>query len=76
MGEPLDMLYKVSPMFFLHFCVNLLNSADFCLYRCFSPSRFGKKKDEKKEAKSAQQQQKSDMLSDHELHRMKDERER
>lgn len=40
----------------------------------FSPCRFGKKKEEKKEAKAAQQ--KSDLLSDHELQRMKDERER
>lgn len=39
-----------------------------------SPCRFGKKKEEKKEAKAAQQ--KSDLLSDHELQRMKDERER
>ncbi|CAG10112.1 unnamed protein product [Tetraodon nigroviridis] len=38
--------------------------------------RFGKKKEEKKEAKSAAQRQKSDILSDHELGRMKDERER
>lgn len=40
----------------------------------FGLLRFGKKKDEKKEAKAAQQ--KSDLLSDHELQRMKDERER
>ncbi|KAM9347493.1 partitioning defective 3 homolog B-like [Symphorus nematophorus] len=38
--------------------------------------RFGKKKEEKKEAKAALQRQKSDILSDHELERMKDERER
>ena len=38
--------------------------------------RFGKKKDEKKEAKAALQRQKSDLLSDVELERMKEERER
>lgn len=38
------------------------------------PCRFVKKKEEKKEAKAAQQ--KTDLLSDHELQRMKDERER
>lgn len=38
--------------------------------------RFGKKKEEKKEAKSSVQRQKSDILSDHELERMRDERER
>lgn len=38
--------------------------------------RFGKRKEEKKEAKSAAQRQRSDILSDHELERMKDERER
>ncbi|XP_063743937.1 partitioning defective 3 homolog B isoform X2 [Eleginops maclovinus] len=42
----------------------------------FGLLRFGKKKDEKKEAKAALQRQKSDLLSDHEFERMKDERER
>ncbi|XP_033990188.1 partitioning defective 3 homolog B isoform X1 [Trematomus bernacchii] len=42
----------------------------------FGLLRFGKKKDEKKEAKAALQRQKSDVLSDHEFERMKDERER
>ncbi|XP_076602552.1 partitioning defective 3 homolog B-like isoform X1 [Chaetodon auriga] len=42
----------------------------------FGLLRFGKKKEEKKEAKAALQRQKSDVLSDHELERMKDERER
>ncbi|KAM3608205.1 uncharacterized protein V6R79_020977 [Siganus canaliculatus] len=42
----------------------------------FGLLRFGKKKEEKKEAKAALQRQKSDILSDHELERMKDERER
>lgn len=42
----------------------------------FGLLRFGKKKDEKKEAKAALQQQKSDVLSDHEFERMKEERER
>nr|XP_046260850.1 partitioning defective 3 homolog B isoform X2 [Scatophagus argus] len=42
----------------------------------FGLLRFGKKKDEKKEAKAALQRQKSDILSDHEFERMKDERER
>ncbi|XP_070770529.1 partitioning defective 3 homolog B [Enoplosus armatus] len=42
----------------------------------FGLLRFGKKKEEKKEAKAALQRQKSDLLSDHELERMKDERER
>ncbi|CAB1430633.1 unnamed protein product [Pleuronectes platessa] len=37
---------------------------------------FGKKKEEKKEAKAALQRQKSDILSDHEFERMKEERER
>lgn len=58
------------------FSVNFLIVSDFCLYHCFSLSRFGKKKEEKKEAKTALQRQKSDILSDHELERMKDERER
>lgn len=39
-------------------------------------SRFGKKKEEKKEAKAAVQRQKSDVLSDLELERMREERER
>ncbi|XP_072301293.1 partitioning defective 3 homolog B [Eucyclogobius newberryi] len=39
-------------------------------------ARFGKKKDEKKEAKAALQRQKSDLLSDVELEKMKEERER
>lgn len=38
--------------------------------------RFGKKKEEKKEAKAALQRQKSDLMSDHELERLKEERER
>ncbi|XP_063353370.1 partitioning defective 3 homolog B isoform X1 [Pelmatolapia mariae] len=42
----------------------------------FGLLRFGKKKEEKKEAKAALQRQKSDLLSDHELERMKEERER
>ncbi|XP_074513603.1 partitioning defective 3 homolog B-like isoform X3 [Sebastes fasciatus] len=42
----------------------------------FGLLRFGKKKEEKKEAKAALQRQKSDVLSDHEFERMKDERER
>ncbi|RVE57744.1 hypothetical protein OJAV_G00202360 [Oryzias javanicus] len=42
----------------------------------FGLLRFGKKKEEKKEAKAALQRQKSDMMSDHELERMKEERER
>ncbi|XP_065817950.1 partitioning defective 3 homolog B isoform X1 [Labrus bergylta] len=42
----------------------------------FGLLRFGKKKDEKKEAKAALQRQKSDILSDHEFERMKEERER
>ncbi|XP_019125140.2 partitioning defective 3 homolog B isoform X3 [Larimichthys crocea] len=42
----------------------------------FGLLRFGKKKEEKKEAKAALQRQKSDILSDLELERMKDERER
>ncbi|XP_028292221.1 partitioning defective 3 homolog B isoform X2 [Gouania willdenowi] len=42
----------------------------------FSLLRFGKKKEEKKEAKAALQRQKSDVLSDHEFERMKEERER
>lgn len=47
------------------------------LFLCpFFLLRFGKKKDEKKEAKAALQRQKSDILSDLELERMKDERER
>ncbi|XP_026151014.1 partitioning defective 3 homolog B-like isoform X3 [Mastacembelus armatus] len=42
----------------------------------FGLLRFGKKKEEKKEAKAALQRQKSDILSDLELERMKTERER
>ncbi|KAM6934851.1 partitioning defective 3 homolog B-like [Xenentodon cancila] len=42
----------------------------------FGLLRFGKKKEEKKEAKAALQRQKSDILCDHELERMKEERER
>ncbi|XP_071328822.1 partitioning defective 3 homolog B isoform X13 [Trachinotus anak] len=42
----------------------------------FGLLRFGKKKEEKKEAKAALQRQKSDLLSDHEFERMKEERER
>ncbi|KAM4731548.1 partitioning defective 3 homolog B-like isoform 4-T4 [Anableps anableps] len=42
----------------------------------FGLLRFGKKKEEKKEAKAALQRQKSDILSDLELDRMKEERER
>ncbi|CAN9497934.1 unnamed protein product [Ophioblennius macclurei] len=42
----------------------------------FGLLRFGKKKEEKKEAKAALQRQKSDILSDHELERMKEDRER
>ncbi|XP_031714589.1 partitioning defective 3 homolog B [Anarrhichthys ocellatus] len=42
----------------------------------FGLLRFGKKKEEKKEAKAALQRQKSDIMSDHEFERMKDERER
>ncbi|XP_036065454.1 partitioning defective 3 homolog B isoform X2 [Oryzias melastigma] len=42
----------------------------------FGLLRFGKKKEEKKEAKAALQRQKSDLMSDHELERMKEERER
>ncbi|KAM9709788.1 partitioning defective 3 homolog B-like isoform 2-T3 [Menidia menidia] len=42
----------------------------------FGLLRFGKKKEDKKDAKAAQQCQKSDLLSDHELERMKEERER
>ncbi|XP_056244821.1 partitioning defective 3 homolog B isoform X5 [Seriola aureovittata] len=42
----------------------------------FGLLRFGKKKEEKKEAKAALQRQKSEILSDHELERMKEERER
>ncbi|XP_054871174.1 partitioning defective 3 homolog B isoform X3 [Amphiprion ocellaris] len=42
----------------------------------FGLLRFGKKKEEKKEAKAALQRQKSDILSDHEFERMKEERER
>lgn len=54
----------------LHFSLDVFNR----LLCRFPLCRFGKKKDEKKEAKAAQQ--KSDLLSDHELQRMKDERER
>ncbi|CAJ1078845.1 partitioning defective 3 homolog B isoform X2 [Xyrichtys novacula] len=42
----------------------------------FGLLRFGKKKDEKKETKAALQRQKSDILSDREFERMKEERER
>ncbi|XP_034550568.1 partitioning defective 3 homolog B-like [Notolabrus celidotus] len=42
----------------------------------FGLLRFGKKKDEKKEAKAALQRQKSDILTDHEFERMREERER
>ncbi|XP_072253933.1 partitioning defective 3 homolog B isoform X1 [Leuresthes tenuis] len=42
----------------------------------FGLLRFGKKKEDKKDAKAALQRQKSDILSDHELERMKLERER
>ncbi|XP_069554997.1 partitioning defective 3 homolog B isoform X2 [Brachyistius frenatus] len=42
----------------------------------FGLLRFGKKKEEKKEAKAALQRQKSDILTDHEFERMKEERER
>lgn len=42
----------------------------------FGLLRFGKKKDEKKEAKAALQRQKSDLLTDVELEKMKEERER
>ncbi|XP_029936619.1 partitioning defective 3 homolog B-like isoform X2 [Myripristis murdjan] len=42
----------------------------------FGLLRFGKKKEEKKEAKAALQRQKSDILSEEELERMKEERER
>ncbi|XP_028248920.1 partitioning defective 3 homolog B-like isoform X4 [Parambassis ranga] len=42
----------------------------------FGLLRFGKKKEEKKEAKATLQRQKSDILSDLELERMKEERER
>ncbi|KAM4561503.1 partitioning defective 3 homolog B-like isoform 1-T1 [Fundulus diaphanus] len=42
----------------------------------FGLLRFGKRKEEKKEAKAALQRQKSDILSDLELERMKEERER
>lgn len=54
----------------------ILTSLSFSLYLSLSLSRFGKKKDEKKEAKAALQRQKSDILSDHEFERMKEERER
>ncbi|XP_010776504.1 partitioning defective 3 homolog B-like [Notothenia coriiceps] len=50
--------------------------SDFIHCVFLSLSRFGKKKDEKKDAKAALQRQKSDVLSDHEFERMKDERER
>lgn len=60
-------------MFFLNYELsNLVLSACHCV----SLFRFGKKKEEKKEAKAALQRQKSDILSDLELERMKDERER
>ncbi|XP_034740639.1 partitioning defective 3 homolog B-like isoform X3 [Etheostoma cragini] len=42
----------------------------------FGLLRFGKRKEEKKDSKTALQQQKSGLLSDHEFERMKDERER
>ncbi|XP_038143569.1 partitioning defective 3 homolog B-like isoform X2 [Cyprinodon tularosa] len=42
----------------------------------FALLRFGKKKEEKKEAKAALQRQKSDILSDLELERLKEDRER
>nr|XP_020470556.1 partitioning defective 3 homolog B-like isoform X2 [Monopterus albus] len=42
----------------------------------FGLLRFGKKREEKKESKAALQRQKSDLLSDYELERMKEERER
>ncbi|XP_034417137.1 partitioning defective 3 homolog B [Cyclopterus lumpus] len=42
----------------------------------FGLLRFGKKKEEKRVAKAALQRQKSDIMSDHEFERMKDERER
>uniref|UniRef100_A0A8D3BNB6 PDZ domain-containing protein n=1 Tax=Scophthalmus maximus TaxID=52904 RepID=A0A8D3BNB6_SCOMX len=42
----------------------------------FGLLRFGKKKEDKKEAKATLQRQKSDILSDHALERMKEERER
>lgn len=66
-------------MIFFSLCLIVFDahlSLSFCLHCCFSLSRFGKKKEEKKEAKAALQRQKTDILSDHELERMKDERER
>lgn len=65
-------------MFFPTFLSLFLIVSDAFLSVCItaSVSRFGKKKEEKKEAKAALQRQKSDILSDHELERMKDERER
>nr|XP_043869058.1 partitioning defective 3 homolog B isoform X4 [Solea senegalensis] len=42
----------------------------------FGLLRFGKRKEEKKEAKAAVQRHKSDLLSDHEFEKMKEERER
>ncbi|XP_076027090.1 partitioning defective 3 homolog B-like, partial [Genypterus blacodes] len=42
----------------------------------FALLRFGKRKEEKKEAKAAQQKHKTEILSDMELERLKDERER
>lgn len=65
-----DLLNYMMMCFSLTFCI----VSDFCL--CCLLSRFGKKKEEKKEAKAALQRQKSEILSDHELERMKDERER
>lgn len=53
-----------------------MSDADLSVFLSVSLSRFGKKKEEKKEAKAALQRQKSDILSDHEFERMKDERER
>lgn len=58
--------------FFLHiiFCQHVY------VFHFLFVSRFGKKKEEKKEAKAAVQRQKSDVLSDLELERMREERER
>lgn len=60
-------------MFFLNY---ELSKLVLSVCHCVSLFRFGKKKEEKKEAKAALQRQKSDILSDLELERMKDERER
>lgn len=62
-------------MFFVHLSHYLSLIVFFCLCLFFPPSRFGKKKEEKKEAKAARRQ-KSDIMSDHEFERMKEERER